>query len=89
MAYSLNLSVNLNLIKIWRTPKDFSRTPGGMRTPGWEPLVYAMVSEMKKRSKGRSLAMSGLFHENQGEDGLAGSVKMTPSTKFGTKLILP
>ena len=81
--------------KTWRTPKDFSRTPGGirtpggMRTPGWEPLVYAMVSEMKKRSKGRSLAMSGLFHENQGEDGLAGSVKMTPSTKFGTKLILP
>jgi len=25
---------NLKLMKIWRTPRDFSRTPG------WEPLLY-------------------------------------------------
>ena len=24
----------------WRTPWDFSRTPGGTSTPGWEPLLY-------------------------------------------------
>ena len=24
----------------WRTPWYFSRTPEGMRTPGWEPLLY-------------------------------------------------
>ena len=35
MAYSLNL----NLMKIWRTPRDFLRTPGGTRNPGWEPLA--------------------------------------------------
>ena len=35
-----NLSVNLKLMKIWRTPRNFSRNPGGTRTPDWEPLLY-------------------------------------------------
>ncbi len=29
------LGSSLGVKNIWRTPKDFSRTPG------WEPLVYA------------------------------------------------
>ena len=27
----------------WRTPWDFSRTPGGTSTPGWEPLDYTVL----------------------------------------------
>ena len=34
-----NLSVNTKLMKIWGIPWDFSRTPEGTRTPGWEPLI--------------------------------------------------
>jgi len=30
-------------MKIWRTPRDFSRTPGGTRNPDWEPLVYIIA----------------------------------------------
>jgi len=37
-AISVFLINNLKIEKIWRTPRDFSRTPGGARTPGWEPL---------------------------------------------------
>jgi len=33
------LNSNLGVKNICRTPKDFSSTPGGTRTPGWEPLV--------------------------------------------------
>jgi len=33
------LNGNLGVKNIWRTPKDFRRTPGGTRTTGWEPLV--------------------------------------------------
>jgi hypothetical protein len=29
---------NLKLLKIWRTPRDSSRTPG------WEPLIYSILS---------------------------------------------
>ena len=32
-AFMTLSSVNLKLMKIWRTPKGF------LRTPGWEPLV--------------------------------------------------
>ncbi len=40
---SVFLSNNLKLMKIWRTPRDFSRTLGGTRTPGWELLDYNIV----------------------------------------------
>jgi len=33
-------------MKIWRTPRDFSHTPGGTRTPGWEPLMYINVNDV-------------------------------------------
>ena len=39
-------------MKIWRTPSDFSRTPGGTRTPGWEPLLYAIGQLNILRQKG-------------------------------------
>ncbi len=34
------LNSNLGVKNILRPPKDVSRTPGGTRTPGWEPLLY-------------------------------------------------
>jgi len=37
------LNINVREKSIWRTPKDLSRTPGGTRTPGWEPLVYTIT----------------------------------------------
>ena len=33
-------------MKISRTPRDFSRTPGGTRTPGWEPLEQMIVQKL-------------------------------------------
>jgi hypothetical protein len=33
-------------MKIWRTPRDFSRTPDGTRTPGWEPLLYTILDSL-------------------------------------------
>jgi hypothetical protein len=41
------LNSNQGVKNIWRTPKYLSRTPGGTRTPGWEPLVYNILFSFK------------------------------------------
>jgi len=37
------LKSNFRVKNIWRTPLDFTRTPRGGRTPGWEPLLYNII----------------------------------------------
>ena len=46
-SFIKNLSVNLKLLKIWRTSRDLSCTTGGSRTPGWEPLVWIIANKSR------------------------------------------
>ena len=47
MAYHDIFIENLTqTIKKWRTPLDFSHTPGGTRTPGWEPLLQKIIVQI-------------------------------------------
>jgi len=37
------MALSLTTLNVWRTLSDFSRTPGGTRTLGWEPLLLKII----------------------------------------------
>ena len=50
------MAFSLTSLNFWRTPSDFLRTTGGMRTPGWESLLQNIQNHFAFRAKfGRKL----------------------------------